>query len=30
LVISAGRVRETDLSERSAEKLGMLIAGNWN
>ena len=29
LVISAGRVRETDLSERSAEKLGMLMAGNW-
>jgi general nucleoside transport system ATP-binding protein len=28
-VISAGRVRETDPSERSAEKLGMLMAGNW-
>jgi simple sugar transport system ATP-binding protein len=29
LVISAGRVRETDPSERSAEKLGMLMAGKW-
>jgi general nucleoside transport system ATP-binding protein len=29
LVISAGRVRETDPGERSAEKLGMLMAGNW-
>jgi general nucleoside transport system ATP-binding protein len=29
LVISAGRVRETELSERSAEKLGMLMAGKW-
>jgi general nucleoside transport system ATP-binding protein len=29
LVISAGRVRETQPSERSAEKLGMLMGGNW-
>jgi len=29
-IISRGRVRETDPDERNAEKLGLLMAGNWN
>jgi ABC-type uncharacterized transport system ATPase subunit len=29
-VISRGRVRETVAEERSAETLGLLMAGNWN
>jgi len=28
-VISAGRIRETAVSERNAETLGMLMAGSW-
>ena len=29
-VISHGRVRETSANERNPEKLGLLMAGNWN
>ena len=29
-VISQGRVRETTAQERNPEKLGLLMAGNWN
>jgi simple sugar transport system ATP-binding protein len=29
-VISHGRVRETNESEHNSEKLGLLMAGNWN
>jgi simple sugar transport system ATP-binding protein len=29
-VISRGRVRETARDERDAERLGLLMAGNWN